>query len=238
MPGGTENIGVFLAIVHALAYLQQQQLTIPIYSNNAIALQWFKMRNIRTPLKRNAQNTEIFELLDRAIAWLRNNSYNNRLLLWQTQLLGTIPADFSYSPPVIQQLAQPASSPSPPKIISPEAAEKITDEDIITVTISGRTYKLKEQVKQVGMVWKNKQWTGQFPHSKMEILKDFCLRYNLSYKIEGNNIKESRLARGQRPISGPSTPAVMGEGAMQWAIEETMAIESQRRHRQKKKRKK
>lgn len=217
MTHGTENIGTFLAIVHGLAYLQQQASDIPVYTSNAIALRWIQHRNIRTQLTRSEQNTEIFSLLDRAIAWLRKNNYNNNILLWGTQHLGPIPADFNTSSPTSQK---------------PSSSSQTTDDNIATINISGNTYKLKEQFKKVGMTWKNNQWIGQYPLHKIEKLKEFCRRYNLTYTVEGKNIRESRLARGHRPISGLSTSAVMGEGNMQWAIEETINIEKQRNRQQ------
>ena len=214
MREGTENIGEFLAIVHGLAHLKNQAQLIPIYSDSAIARRWIHNRNINTRLQQNQQNQEIFGLVDRAITWLRKNTYSNPILAWNAQAWGTIPASFYYQPPTFAK--------------TPTA----------TITITGNTYKLKEQFKQIGMTWRQNQWVGTFPVTKLEKLKDFCRHYNLQYSIEGDGIKETGLARGTRPISGLSTAAVMGEGAMQWAIEETIDIERQRRQKQLKQKKK
>src|SRR5699024_10215414 len=40
VPNGTNNIGEFLAIVHALAMLQKENSKLPIYSDSAIAIGW------------------------------------------------------------------------------------------------------------------------------------------------------------------------------------------------------
>ncbi|MBL8103913.1 MAG: hypothetical protein JNM02_15390, partial [Anaerolineales bacterium] len=40
------------------------------------------------------RNEELFELIDRAEEWLKNNIYANKLLKWETQIWGENPADF------------------------------------------------------------------------------------------------------------------------------------------------
>ncbi|MBD1913740.1 MULTISPECIES: viroplasmin family protein [unclassified Leptolyngbya] len=91
---GTNNLGEFLAIVHGLSYLQNQGLTIPIYTDSATAILWVKKREVRTTLARTSRNQEIFDLVDRALAWLQVNDYPNRILKWETSQWGEIPADF------------------------------------------------------------------------------------------------------------------------------------------------
>lgn len=94
IPHGTNNIGEFLAIVHALAYLKNQEKDIPIYSDSEIAILWVKNRKVKTKLKRNEDSEEIFNLVDRALTWLENNDYTNPILKWNTAAWGEIPADF------------------------------------------------------------------------------------------------------------------------------------------------
>lgn len=92
---GTNNIGEFLALVHALAYLKKEgkdELT--IYSDSKIAMGWVKKKMPKTTLKKTAQNAIIFELMDRAVTWLQNNTYKNPILKWETKKWGEIPADF------------------------------------------------------------------------------------------------------------------------------------------------
>ena len=91
---GTNNIGEFLAIVHALALLKKQQSNIPIYSDSRNALLWIKQKKCKTKLERMADTAEVFEMIERAEKWLQSNSYNNTLIKWETSQWGEIPADF------------------------------------------------------------------------------------------------------------------------------------------------
>lgn len=94
MPNGTNNLGEFLAIVHGLAYLKNQNKDIPIYSDSQTAILWVKNKKTKTKLNRSADNEEIFVLVDRALNWLENNEYSNPVLKWDTRYWGEIPADF------------------------------------------------------------------------------------------------------------------------------------------------
>ncbi|MBD2090099.1 viroplasmin family protein [Microcoleus sp. FACHB-1515] len=91
---GTNNLGEFLAIVHALAYLQNQGEDTPIYSDSETAMLWVKNKKVRTTLPRNSSTAEIFSLVDRALDWLEKNEYSNPILKWETKIWGEIPADF------------------------------------------------------------------------------------------------------------------------------------------------
>lgn len=91
---GTNNIGEFLAIVHALALLQQKQSDLPIYSDSHNALLWVKQKKCKTKLPRTAQTEELFSLIERAENWLRSHTYKNPLIKWETSQWGEIPADF------------------------------------------------------------------------------------------------------------------------------------------------
>ena len=91
---GTNNIGEFLAIVHALALLKVKGISEPIYSDSANAMLWVKRKRCRTKLARDARNTRLFDLVDQAEAWLEENTYANRILKWDTANWGEIPADF------------------------------------------------------------------------------------------------------------------------------------------------
>ncbi len=94
-PLGTNNIGEFLAIVHALALLQRQgQPDLPIYTDSRIALGWVKRKAAKTKLVRNARTAKLYQLIDRAETWLKNNTYSNPILKWNTETWGEIPADF------------------------------------------------------------------------------------------------------------------------------------------------
>ena len=93
-PEGTVNLGEFLAIVHALALLKKIGSCWPVYSDSRTAIAWVKAKAIKTNLRRTAKNEELFDLVDRAVDWLRNNTWDNRILKWETQYWGEIPADF------------------------------------------------------------------------------------------------------------------------------------------------
>lgn len=91
---GTNNIGEFLAIVHALALLGQKNSDLPIYSDSHNAMLWVKQKKCKTKLPRTEHTEELFKLIERAEQWLRTHTYNNRLIKWETRLWGEIPADF------------------------------------------------------------------------------------------------------------------------------------------------
>lgn len=91
---GTNNIGEFLAIVHALALLKQKGLDMPVYSDSRNAILWVKKKQCRTKLERNAKTEELFKLIYRAEQWLKNNRYTTKIIKWETSELGEIPADF------------------------------------------------------------------------------------------------------------------------------------------------
>ncbi len=92
---GTNNIGEFLALVHALALLKKSgKPDLPVYSDSKTAMSWVRNKKIRSNLKKLPQNKKIFELIDRALFWLQNNTYENPILKWKTEDWGEIPADF------------------------------------------------------------------------------------------------------------------------------------------------
>jgi len=90
----TNNIGEFLAIVHALALLKQKNSKLPIYSDSKTAIKWVKDKHANTKLVETPENSGIFELISRAESWLMNNTFENRILKWETDVWGEIPADF------------------------------------------------------------------------------------------------------------------------------------------------
>ncbi|WP_266367357.1 ribonuclease H family protein [Tellurirhabdus rosea] len=93
-PDGTNNIGEFLAIVHALAWLKQRGSTMPIYSDSRTAIGWVQKKKANTKLEETPRNAELFKLLERAETWLQSNTYPNRILKWETEHWGENPADF------------------------------------------------------------------------------------------------------------------------------------------------
>ncbi len=93
--GGTNNIGEFLALVHGLALLKSQgRPHTPIYTDSRTARSWVRNRKVKTTLQRTPENEQLFEMIDRAMAWLERNTYSNPILTWNTPAWGEIPADF------------------------------------------------------------------------------------------------------------------------------------------------
>jgi ribonuclease HI len=90
----TNNIGEFLAIVHALAILKQKNANTTIWTDSRTALAWIRNKKVKTSLKRQQNNEVVFELIERGISWLEKNTYQNELKKWKTDTWGEIPADF------------------------------------------------------------------------------------------------------------------------------------------------
>ena len=98
---GTNNIGEFLAIVHALAWQKQKRVSYPIYSDSVNAQKWVREKQCKTKLQPNDKNAYLFELVERAEKWLRENDQWMRdntmaipVLKWKTEIWGEIPADY------------------------------------------------------------------------------------------------------------------------------------------------
>ena len=92
---GTNNIGEFLAIVHALALMQQRGLTTKtVYSDSVNAMLWVQRRQCKTKLERTPQTAQLYNIIARAETWLRTHRYLNPVLKWQTDKWGEVPADF------------------------------------------------------------------------------------------------------------------------------------------------
>lgn len=91
---GTNNIGEFLALVHALAFLKKANSNLPVYSDSRNAIAWINHKKCNTNLKQNSRNKNVFDLIDRAEKWLAENDYQTRVMKWETPIWGEIPADF------------------------------------------------------------------------------------------------------------------------------------------------
>jgi ribonuclease HI len=91
---GTNNVGEFLALVHGLAWMKQQNIPLPIYSDSVNAIKWVQKKQAKTRLQRTPANEPLFDLMERAEKWLRENTYTTVILKWETAGWGEIPADF------------------------------------------------------------------------------------------------------------------------------------------------
>ncbi len=92
---GTNNVGEFLAIVHALTWQEKHNLHIPIYSDSENAIAWVNTGQCRTKLKHTPKNAIIFAIIRSAENWLAENELSEeKVLKWDTALWGENPADF------------------------------------------------------------------------------------------------------------------------------------------------
>ena len=91
---GTNNIGEFLAIVHGLALLKKKNSNRIMYTDSKTAMSWVKKKHCNTKLERTDKNKPLFDLVDRAVNWLKNNNYSTVIVKWETKAWGEIPADF------------------------------------------------------------------------------------------------------------------------------------------------
>ena len=90
----TNNIGEFLALVHALALYSESQPDLTIYSDSRLAMGWIKAGKCRTKLPRNHKTAKLFQVIARAEKWLATHTWKNKVLKWETKKWGEIPADF------------------------------------------------------------------------------------------------------------------------------------------------
>ena len=90
----TNNVGEFLALVHVLAMLKKQNKKMPVYSDSKTAMAWVKRKQAKTKLVPTIRNKKVYDLMARAEAWLKANTWNVPILKWDTKNWGEIPADF------------------------------------------------------------------------------------------------------------------------------------------------
>lgn len=94
LPGGSNNIGEYLGLVHALAYLYNKgDGSTPIYTDSRTALSWIKNRRHKSTVK-IPQDYKLAEMLVRADYWLATHQWTNPIYKWETEKWGEIPADF------------------------------------------------------------------------------------------------------------------------------------------------
>lgn len=92
---GTNNIGEFLAIVHALALMWQRGIQDKvIYSDSYNAILWVRKKQCKTNLERSKKTAHLYEIIARAENWLKTHAFNTPIIQWDTRKWGDIPADF------------------------------------------------------------------------------------------------------------------------------------------------
>lgn len=95
LEGGTNNIGEYLALIHAAALFDRRgDHTTPIYSDSRTAQSWLRRGHSNTKITPTEGNVQVRALLDRADAWLATHKIQNPILKWDTERWGEIPADF------------------------------------------------------------------------------------------------------------------------------------------------
>ena len=90
----TNNIGEFLALVHALSLQKKNGWKYPIYSDSVNAQLWVRQKKCKTKLVRDDKNDYLFQLIERAEKWLNENPIEVPILKWKTEIWGEIPADY------------------------------------------------------------------------------------------------------------------------------------------------
>ena len=94
-PDGTNNVGEFLAIVHALTWMAKHDKQLPVYSDSENGIAWAYTGKCRTMLKHTARNAPLFVMIRSAENWLAENELDDDAVLkWDTELWGENPADF------------------------------------------------------------------------------------------------------------------------------------------------
>ena len=86
---GTNNIGEFLAIVHALALMAQKGITDKvIYSDSVNAQLWVNKKQCKTKLERTPQTEQLYQVIARAENWLRTHPITVPIFKWETKKCG------------------------------------------------------------------------------------------------------------------------------------------------------
>jgi ribonuclease HI len=94
-PDGTNNVGEFLAIVHALIWMEKHKSPLPVYSDSENGISWVYTGKCKTSLKHTARNAPLFAIIHSAENWLAENEINDDAVVkWDTESWGEIPADF------------------------------------------------------------------------------------------------------------------------------------------------
>jgi len=92
---GTNNVGEFLAIVHALTWQLKHNSHATIYSDSENAILWVTTGVCKTKLKHSSKNALLFALIQSAENWLAENELpEDKIMKWDTAVWGENPADF------------------------------------------------------------------------------------------------------------------------------------------------
>ena len=89
------NIGEFLAIVHALALMEQKSIRMPVFSDSRNAIGWVKQKRCKTKLERPPTPQEaLYQMIERVEIWPRTHKTDIPILKWETERGVKSGADF------------------------------------------------------------------------------------------------------------------------------------------------
>jgi len=91
---GTNNIGEFLAVVHALAKMKSEGLEKDIYTDSNTAISWVRNKRVNSGMNYSSSTKYLWSVISRAENWLKDNEYKNQVLKWKTKDWGEVFADF------------------------------------------------------------------------------------------------------------------------------------------------
>lgn len=94
LEGGTNNIGEYLAIIHAMALMKKRGEHHVIYTDSVTALSWLRRRHSNTKIIPTRENEKVIDLLVRGNIWIGDNDVTEEIRKWDTDAWGEIPADF------------------------------------------------------------------------------------------------------------------------------------------------
>lgn len=90
----TNNVGEYLALVHAMALMAKRGEYHNIYSDSRIAMNWYRKKKHNSKLQPTSKNVKVMELLARADYWIQNHLFPGVVRKWETDRWGEIPADY------------------------------------------------------------------------------------------------------------------------------------------------
>ena len=88
---GTEEVGEFLAVVHALTFLKTAKSRLPVFSDNEEILSWVKKNKCKAQMLEEVTE-HLQKVVSRSELWLRENSCKNLLVKWNAEEWGKNPA--------------------------------------------------------------------------------------------------------------------------------------------------
>jgi len=95
LDSGSNNLGEFLGITHAMRFLHRRGINCPIYSDSRVAIDWLNNRRVRSSAASSgALSSSVYLRLTRHLLWLTRNSPSLPVVKWDTKSWDEIPADY------------------------------------------------------------------------------------------------------------------------------------------------